>query len=404
MDFESETFVATVAGAITGAMGRRCGAPDGGDTDGHLIPEIAQTLRARDGAKGVDSDCTDTLVPLFVTAIPIHADATRGDSRAATMSKDAAGAMRLRDPGLGVGRDGDPGFTVMAGPAHAVAVTGDITHALNTANNGKGSSEDGTGRGVPTIAYPLLEVGKRTGASTTDARAGIGIGGDADPMFTLQAGAQHGVAYRTSGNCGAWETGDRVDALTTGTDQSSHLLAFSAKDHGADAGAISPTLRAMNSVDGNQNAGGQVAVAFAENQRNELRLMDIAGSQSAIRRGDAKNETLLAGTMSVRRLTPLECLRLQGFPDGYDLIAATTRRGNAKWRRVDADEAAYLAAQGAEVTQDDDGRWQTNAVADGPRYKGLGNSWNVDAVRWVFRRLDAEWRRSMSQNGGLSNV
>lgn len=36
--------------------------------------------------------------------------------------------------------------------AQAVCVTGDITHALNTANNGKGSSEDGTGRGVPTIA------------------------------------------------------------------------------------------------------------------------------------------------------------------------------------------------------------------------------------------------------------
>lgn len=32
-----------------------------------------------------------------------------------------------------------------------VAVTGDITHALNTANNGKGCSEDGTGRGVPII-------------------------------------------------------------------------------------------------------------------------------------------------------------------------------------------------------------------------------------------------------------
>ena len=32
-----------------------------------------------------------------------------------------------------------------------VAVTGDITHALNTANNGKGCSEDGTGRGVPLV-------------------------------------------------------------------------------------------------------------------------------------------------------------------------------------------------------------------------------------------------------------
>jgi DNA (cytosine-5)-methyltransferase 1 len=310
MDFESETFVATVA------------------------PDIAQALRARDGAKGVDSDCTDTLVP--------------------------------------------------------VCITGDITHALNTANNGNGCSEDGTGRGVPTIVYPIQEVGKRTGASTTDVRAGIGIGSDVDPMFILQAGAQHGVAYRTSGNCGASETGERVDALTTGTDQGSHLLAFSAKDHGADVGVISPTLRAMGHAGSHPNAGGQVAVAFAENQRNELRLMDIAGSQSAIRRGDAKNETLLAGTMSVRRLTPLECSRLQGFPDGYTLIPTVTRQGNAKWRRIDADEAAYLAAQGAEVMQGDDGRWLTNAMADGPRYKGFGNSWCVPVVEWIFKRIDKE--------------
>lgn len=40
----------------------------------------------------------------------------------------------------------------------AQAVTGDITHALNTANNGKGSSEDGTGRGVPTIAFDTTQV------------------------------------------------------------------------------------------------------------------------------------------------------------------------------------------------------------------------------------------------------
>ncbi len=43
------------------------------------------------------------------------------------------------------------------------------------------------------MSIPLQEVGKRTGVSTTDIRAGIGIGSDGDPMFTLQATAQHGV-------------------------------------------------------------------------------------------------------------------------------------------------------------------------------------------------------------------
>lgn len=42
-------------------------------------------------------------------------------------------------------------------------------------------------------AVPILEPGGRTGKSTSDRRAGIGIGNDGDPMFTLQAAQQHGV-------------------------------------------------------------------------------------------------------------------------------------------------------------------------------------------------------------------
>jgi DNA (cytosine-5)-methyltransferase 1 len=55
----------------------------------------------------------------------------------------------------------------------------------------------------------------------------------------------------------------------------------------------------------------------------------------------------------VRRLTPRECERLQGFPDDYTLI---THRGKP--------------------------------AADGPRYKALGNSWAVPCVRWIFERMD----------------
>lgn len=42
---------------------------------------------------------------------------------------------------------------------------------------------------------PILEAGARTGVSTTDLRAGSGIGEPGDPMFTLQAGKQHAVAF-----------------------------------------------------------------------------------------------------------------------------------------------------------------------------------------------------------------
>ena len=65
------------------------------------------------------------------------------------------------------------------------------------------------------------------------------------------------------------------------------------------------------------------------------------------------NPTAVATPMAVRRLTPVECERLQGFPDNYT---------NIPWRK---------AAESP----------------DGPRYKALGNSWAVPVVAWIGQRI-----------------
>lgn len=61
--------------------------------------------------------------------------------------------------------------------------------------------------------------------------------------------------------------------------------------------------------------------------------------------------------MQVRRLTPIECERLQGFPDNHTLIG---------WRGKDAAECP-----------------------DGPRYKAIGNSMAVPVMRWIGERISA---------------
>ncbi|WP_410470632.1 phage N-6-adenine-methyltransferase [Enterobacter sp.] len=61
--------------------------------------------------------------------------------------------------------------------------------------------------------------------------------------------------------------------------------------------------------------------------------------------------------MQVRRLTPIECERLQGFPDNHTLIG---------WRGKDAAECP-----------------------DGPRYKAIGNSMAVPVMRWIGERIAA---------------
>jgi len=65
------------------------------------------------------------------------------------------------------------------------------------------------------------------------------------------------------------------------------------------------------------------------------------------------NAPHVAITMQVRRLTPVECERLQGFPDGYT---------NIPWRK---------AAESP----------------DGPRYKALGNSMAVPVMAWIGKRI-----------------
>jgi DNA (cytosine-5)-methyltransferase 1 len=63
----------------------------------------------------------------------------------------------------------------------------------------------------------------------------------------------------------------------------------------------------------------------------------------------------ITSSATVRRLTPRECERLQGFPDDYTLIP---------WRNKSADQCP-----------------------DGPRYKALGNSFAVPVVRWIGERI-----------------
>ena len=93
------------------------------------------------------------------------------------------------------------------------------------------------------------------------------------------------------------------------------------------------------------------AIAFdcKTSGQNGFGIGEIASTQRAM----GGHQAVMAG-MQVRRLTPMECERLQGFPDGYTQVP---HRGKQ--------------------------------AADGPRYKALGNSWAVPVVRWIGERIAA---------------
>lgn len=84
---------------------------------------------------------------------------------------------------------------------------------------------------------------------------------------------------------------------------------------------------------------------------------------------------------SVRRLTPLECERLMGFPDGYTAIPLEKRNRAAEH----ADMQAYYRRILPHYSEDE----LLRIGADGPRYKALGNSWAVPVVKWIGERIQA---------------
>jgi DNA (cytosine-5)-methyltransferase 1 len=197
--------------------------------------------------------------------------------------------------------------------------------------------------------------------------------------------------------------GEGFDASEDGTGRWTPLVPVGVTLHGTDGTAqmagfteLSSSLRARipSGVENSTTTAVMqpVAVAFHENQRGELTVNNTAGALKvgggkpgqgypavalpmdpflggevtiAIDASYAKGcggtsvaeRPVVAQAMQVRRLTPTECERLQGFPDNYTAIP---------WRGKPASECP-----------------------DGPRYKALGNSWAVPVVRWIGRRIAA---------------
>lgn len=244
--------------------------------------------------------------------------------------------------GGGLGTDFDLDGGLIAEPL--------VAHTLK--GEGFDASEDGTGRGVPLVA----------GALCRDSFVG-GAGGRPDG-----AAAGHFVVHAKNDNT---------------------PLAFDCKASGRNGfsvGEIAPTLRAMGSLHSHQNAGGHVAV-FDPNQITSKtnRSQPTPGLCHTL---PATPNSPIAYSaidhIAPRRLTPLECDRLQNFPDNYTLIPMKRRRP------ISFDDAKYYWRQAEPGIKCwcENGKWYTNAAPDGPRYKALGNSMATNVMRWIGKRID----------------
>lgn len=121
--------------------------------------------------------------------------------------------------------------------------------------------------------------------------------------------------------------GDGFDASEDGTGRGTPLVPVPFRVHGENSHA---------------------AIAFPERMSGT----QFASTEELAPSMGALNPTAVQRGAAVRRLTPLECERLQGMQDGQTAI---THRGKP--------------------------------AADGPRYKAIGNSWAVNCARWIGERI-----------------
>lgn len=299
----------------------------------------------------------------------------------------------------------------------------------------------------------------------------LGIGESSDPAYTVNASDRHAIAFRTSGNCGVMEQGDRTAALNCATDPNQNIVmtpeeiwlqtcncghkyigpltmkcpacgkireglthgdpilpltvgtitkssghsATTATGQDAAAGLIIPVAGTIHKRHGNTQLdqtfipevawalqerdskgsdsstkdGHLIPVVFYETQitspKNhsqtkpgeipshplsesarpptiafERRMVRTIGGQPQVElqhalRADSNSgdgAPCVATHMAVRRLTPKECLRLQGFPDNYLSI-----------------------------------NFRGKPACDSPKYKAIGNSFAVPCVRWIGQRI-----------------
>jgi len=143
---------------------------------------------------------------------------------------------------------------------------------------------------------------------------------------------------------------------------------------------ICPPLKAQS---GETGKGDSAPIVFQERGREGGQNLevggDVANALTSPSGGGRRNEMNLAVNMVVRRLTPRECERLQGFPDNYTFIPGY----RAKLRAHDLEEmAAYLGVPLDEARE-------LGVTPDGPRYKALGNSMATDVIEWIGVRIQA---------------
>ena len=268
-----------------------------------------------------------------VFCVPINDKATRYSGGGDTRKDDGAGN------GLGVGHNGEPSPTLTAADRHGVYCAGFKL----------GNSEQARSIGYQEEQSPTL-----------NAECG---GNKPAVVYSFDSLASNSMkSPNPKSGCREVDTARTLDTTSPDPSKNQGGIAILDMSHANDVirecGDVVPTLQSRMGTGGNQ-----VPLTFQQNGFGDYKQADVA---SACKQRDYKDSTDLCNQYGiVRRLTPTECERLQGFPDSWTDIGAWT------------DEKGKLHKESS----------------DSARYRALGNSIALPPWKWVLKRLCAQYER-----------
>lgn len=348
-DFESETFV---AGTLQ-APGKAAGSVTQQDAESGMLVPV---------------QCNGTNIG---TELPCL---RRGDGGT---TSGVPGVAFKRADFVGLAPDGHAHSAFCFSSKDHGADAGDLAPTLRAAGHDGSHANAGA---PPAVVIPIQESGKRTGRSADDPKAGIGIGRDGDPSYAVGADSRHAVAFRAAGQDGFTPSEVSPPVAATdgggaGTPVAFHCMQDpisgdvspcigQGNDHGAGTTAVAFGISSDavdRSGEGDGSAAERAGLGIVEDAVPSLRsrptnsvaapmgeprsvalrgregggTAEVGGETSHALRasggGGDKEHVLAAGgdagtrtdapSYAIRRLTPRECCRLQGFQDDWTFVA-----------------------------------------------------------------------------------
>ena len=279
---------------------------------------------------------------------------------------------------------------------HGISVSEGVVQTIQAAAGESGNNQ-------PMICEP---VPIQDQAISNGSGNGNGIAEPDDPMYTLMAETHHGVAYSLQGNMigrsdenGPQGSGVNEDVNFTlnATDQhgvccmDDRKRACPIDEDGKAFSLVATDYKGCQKVCYPQLASGKESVGT---------LMANAGTKQWLGNQEtfSGDYTIIEQDYIVRRLMPIECARLQGFPDWWTANLGTkeediTEEMMVFWREVFETHRKVITGASKPKTDKQIKKWLMEPDSDSAEYKMWGNGVALPCVLYVMEGIADEIRK-----------